>query len=829
MLQRKNYLPGLLLIVVVLLSSCGPVNRFTRVKRTPREYSMNYCGEPIIASRNEYTKESWIVFSDRDNNISYLNPGGKVKFKDVDFLQPFLVINEKGDYLRLVKYDPAIVDNNLFVSKIKDRKKAEYYGWMNKSRLLLTRQSVTDIATGFKNKQVNIITDTTSIIDPKLYFVEDSIRIFKDPNLSTEKGKIPLYEIVYTLKLSTDRKKTLIARKTIISPDSAQTDILGWVHSSLVQNTGQLLHVDFNSIPPDSLRFKEDMKENFLNVSEWRKGESLGISALNPALKYSPVMSYCKTDSDITFKTGVAAPVVDQSDNYVFNVNGNKIMYSRFKELEKDLRKVNIVFVFEGQQEVFANYPSIVSAIQNLQPVFEDENDIFQYKFGAVWAYQRNTTTTSGPTLKAVDLTSSYSETLDSLITMADRLKSYRPVALQSTWYGLRRAVEMVEPHRNETNILVVIGETGPTEWADSTLVRRIANANCRILGYQMHSIEENPGNNFVLQIQDMIFNYAYWESRAKREKIVYIDQLRQSNRFRESTKNVYALDFPERSMVQGWILFPEKRIDLPLEVLTNSLDTLISEVKWDNNNLVKSLYKAFSTVGNHLFKYDSLLVDYNHWDDSRRSLNKDIPRIFQKQLPIWYLPAEKVSISDSIQEHLDYHLLLSNEELAKLLQFMNNLCAYEVDYKYQGGSKPKAKVKCNCPDDDEELVMPPVQTDSQGNPQYRGTGGIRKKLQSTYLNDLRTCKQCGKGKLKKISLADAQQIITGCPTVQSFLNKNTIKEIKNKKLMSDKTLDELITYFKQKRDQLDKYLRDPDKFVSNGQTYYWISEDLLP
>ena len=25
-------------------TACGPVNRFTRVKRIPREYAMNYCG-----------------------------------------------------------------------------------------------------------------------------------------------------------------------------------------------------------------------------------------------------------------------------------------------------------------------------------------------------------------------------------------------------------------------------------------------------------------------------------------------------------------------------------------------------------------------------------------------------------------------------------------------------------------------------------------------------------------------------------------------------------------------------------------------------------------
>ena len=814
---------------LLLMSSCGPVNKFTRLKKTPREYSLNYCGEPIIAHRNEFTKESWVVFSDRDNNISYRNPGGKVKFKDVGFLQPFFVIKVKGDYLRLVKYDPQIVEGNQFYSKIKDRKKAEYYGWMNKSQLLLTKQSVTDLATGFKNKQVSILTDTTSMLDPPLYFIRDSVKTFSNPNLSIENGKIPLYEIVYTLKLSQDREKTLIAKKTIVSPDSAKTDILGWVHSSLIQNIGQVLHVDFNSIPADSLHFKETTKQDSLPVSELSKDESVTISTRNQALKYSPVMSYCKIDSGVSFKTGIPLPVVDQRDNYVFNVNGNKIMYSRFKELEKQLRKLNIVFVFEGQQEVFTNYPSIVSAIQNLQPLFETEGDIFRYKFGAVWAYQKNSATDSGPVVQSIDLTNNYSEMVDTMVTMADKLKTYQPIALQNTWYGLRRAVNLVESYPDETNILVVIGENGPTEWADSLLVRRIANANCRILGYQMHSIDENPGNNFVLQIADMIDNYARWESIAKREKIVYIDQLRRGNIYRESVKNVYALDFPEKSMTQGWICFPEKKVNLPLEIFKNSMDTLITEVKWDNNNLISSLYKAFATVGNHLFKFDSLLVDYNNWDDSKRLLNKEIPKLFLKQLPVWYLPSEKVNVPDSIQRFLDYRLLLSNEELAKLMQFMNNLCANEVDYKYQGkGNKAKVKPKCNCPDDD-DYVPPPIVTDSVGNPKYMGTSSIRRKLQSAYINDLRSYKRCRSGILKRATLADAQRVITGCPTTLPFLKAVTIKILNKKELIPDKTLDELITYFKKKRDGLDKYLRDPDKFVSNGETYYWINENLLP
>ena len=44
---------------------------------------------------------------------------GLLKFKKINFLEAFYVIKEKGDYLRLVKYDPSIINDNVFASKVK--------------------------------------------------------------------------------------------------------------------------------------------------------------------------------------------------------------------------------------------------------------------------------------------------------------------------------------------------------------------------------------------------------------------------------------------------------------------------------------------------------------------------------------------------------------------------------------------------------------------------------------------------------------------------------------------------------------------------------------
>ena len=43
------------------------------------------------------------------------------------------------------------------------------------------------------------------------------------------------------------------------------------------------------------------------------------------------------------------------------------------------------------------------------------------------------------------------------------------------------------------------------SEWADSTLVDRLVENNCRLLGFQLYGGEPDNFNNFVLQIGNMI------------------------------------------------------------------------------------------------------------------------------------------------------------------------------------------------------------------------------------------------------------------------------------------------------------------------------------
>lgn len=207
----KTY-PLLLCSLLLLLTACAPVHRFTRAKKTPREYSLNYRGSDIKAPRTDLNKEPWIVFSDREKNQTFNSPGGKVKAKDVDFLDAFLVIGKKGEFLKLIKYTPEILKNGKL-----QYKQAEYYGWMDRSKLLLNRQSYTDVSTGKKYKTLVAFSDTLPLNQPDTYFGTDSFRTFKDLIASSVNSGVAPFSLVYRLKESTDRKQTLIAKNSHIN------------------------------------------------------------------------------------------------------------------------------------------------------------------------------------------------------------------------------------------------------------------------------------------------------------------------------------------------------------------------------------------------------------------------------------------------------------------------------------------------------------------------------------------------------------------------------------------------------------------------------------
>lgn len=804
-------------------TACGPVNRFTRVKRIPREYAMNYCGTDIKASRSIWSgKAPWVVFSDQLDNFSYRKPTGKNVYKELKFMEPYLVIKEKGDWLKVVKYCPDIIKDG----KLVNRKQAQYYGWINKSDLLLTQSSITDLATGLKNKMVTVLADSTVIAVPDKYFKNDSIRVFQDTDFMQDYKKVAMHTIVYPLKESDNGDKTLIAIKSYISPDSVATETLGWIDNALIRNIGQQLHVDINTLPSDRILFKDRYEMDTVTYGKESLQESEVLEHNEKALLYSPIVSFKHSNSFSSFRTGAFFPLTDYRNSYILNVDGNPITYKQFKGIEKQLKQINILFVMEDDNEVARQYPGIINVIQGLQSRFSHPQSEFTYKFGAVLPTKGHV----GNHVETIALTSDYMELLNALSDRVDTANKLSRNSTNHNWKSLRKAINMLENHKKETNVIILIGETGSgSEWAETALVNKLADYNCRLLGFQLHSGRPDKYTNFVLQVENMIDSYAKQIAVSKREKIVYADQLRTMNEYNEVKRNIYCLDFPNRSMTQGWVVFPSKDESMPFEGLTSSVDSLIKQVENDNRLVASSLRKAFTETGNFRNRIDSTFIQFHRMNKPSTEL---ITHSLKSVSPLYFIPAQTVQIPDSLSSSVDYKLLLSDAEFKKLKNFISQLAGFYVDYKYDKNQQKGHKNQiCGCPDDVWLLknVTTTERMDSIFNNEYASTRSVRRKLRKLYYKNINTGKvhRLKRREMKQLSLADAHHLIITCPTDNQFLKSYKIAELKRRKELSDETLDMLIDYFKEKKKKLEQAAGNT--FKSNGQTYYWISRDMLP
>ena len=84
-----------------------------------------------------------------------------------------------------------------------------------------------------------------------------------------------------------------------------------------------------------------------------------------------------------------------------------------------------------------------------------------------------------------------------------------------------------------------------------------------------------------------------------------------------------------------------------------------------------------------------------------------------------------------------------------------------------------------------------------------------------------------GRKTFLRMPLSEVLQRFTSCPADYPFFEVYRVKDLRKKKMITDVELDMLIEYFKEKKKLLDEAAGK--SFQSNGQTYYWISRDLLP
>ncbi|WP_010664695.1 type VI secretion system protein TssR domain-containing protein [Marinilabilia salmonicolor] len=772
---------------LIIMGACAPVNRITRINPYPREYSHNFYGSHQVESKSDKNNDPWIVYSANLSNQTVTRPRKLEKKEDISLLEPFYVIRQRGDFLKLIKYNPEIVRG-----RRPDRKKAEYMGWIHQSKMILSSSSFTNPHSGFKNKTITAITDTFSLSNASRLIQNDSVLLFANQNLKKPVGKIGFHEVVYVMQKSVDRKKVFITNKPEISVEEIDQITAGWTSVSLIQNLGERLFCRWSK--PDSAN---SMVEYYSGITT-----------------YSPVYSRSGLEDSVRIKTGDFHPVIDRSENFILNVNGNPVYYPEYKELERKLHDINVIFVFEAAQNTMEQFPSLVNSVQNLQMLFANDTTEFNYRFGAVMAMKMG----NDLMVDSYGLVDDYAGIFNFVSGRLLQLSHYKPINSTNAWSGLRKAVKMAGQDPDATNVIVLIGENGQYyNQSYSSLIFQLGNNNCRLFCNQVYSGGANRYNNFSLQLTEIIEKYAHLVSDKKKDLIVDASQFCSENVFTESQKNYFRLDYPERSMTQGAIVFPEKEKMLSLEMFSSSLDSFITEVKADNQLLIDSYQNAFRDLGNSKNRCD---------EDFLRSFELTSPDLFKEELsqnfkqvtPFWVYPQEK----SFFKKEIDFSLLLNQQEFDDLQNFYDELTRFTVTSNSSAHRVSGAEM-FSLPAD--QGVGTNVTTPS---PVYHSNVKVR-----GHLKELLT-RRLLHGKIKSslapvvqnLSIGYALEMSTGMPVNWKFLNQFRIRDLMDKNTLSDKTLEEIIGYFE---DQKDKYeSADFEGFNSLGQSYYWVTQNSL-
>lgn len=292
---------------------------------------------------------------------------------------------------------------------------------------------------------------------------------------------------------------------------------------------------------------------------------------------------------------------MDYSGNKVFNVLGKPVYYNRYREIVKNSRRLNIVFVVDGGVTNRVYLPSVKSVLQDLQLYFDSTTYFTSTKFGAV--IYKHTPCNNDTTANVQPLTGNYTNIVKFIeekqqLTNCGDASIYQPVNK-----GLVEAGNLLMPVKGETNIIIVVGTTGTDSDNQADAIAAITKVQARLMYFQSINKSADAYNDFILAAEKQVIASAQNISELKKEKLVdqndVIPHINYSLQMGDS--GIYYLDYPARSMTEGYVLYPKKGNVMLPGILKKNFDSLLHQVIADNTTLTASLHRYFkSNIGVH-------------------------------------------------------------------------------------------------------------------------------------------------------------------------------------------------------------------------------------
>lgn len=780
--MKKLFALSILSLSIICGWAQSPASFGKKVKYMPKAYEMP--SEGIDVNQSSATSSlPWIVFSDRDDNYSTTAPGGSLIMKKLNFMEPFYVSKEENGYLKLIKYKAGMIRGR----KINDKKSAISYGWIAKSKLLLWQRSFSNQKTGYAEKAIGIITGINPLTEPKFYYdTTDSILVYKTPELKDRKTKVRLHEIVYIFKKSEDGKKFLIGSDDQLVADTALKSIYGWVSAEAVHNWGDRLYI--TSVKP--LDYDYNDSTSVALKSGLSTGGNFAIDPLLPTdnliLRSLPVLS----DNQGSYSVALSKDVYNKKDNKLLTINGSALSYQDYLELRKNKGKINVVFVVDGGSAMTKYFAGMTNTISSFETILNDFGKGTRVSYGGV--VYRGSRGCSVPGIFVNNIKNDYRDLMGFLINQAKNTdKCNGEVAEQPVLAAVKAALNLFKEKKNQTNLVVLVGSTGDAGGNNNYLINelseQVAVNDARILALQVYSDFNQSFNNFVIQSRKLVSESAIRSAEYRKNIMVRGEGLKSFQPYNTSLQDSisYYLDYPANSLIQGGVVFPTKGSVNSNQSMSIALRRFVKQTSFDISTQISSLDSAFRLTG-----------------ISRKNLNSEVESLLPQP------------VSGEVADHMPHNA-----------------------FKYYSVAEVSPEVVGNNPgalqyaivlNNMEYKQIVDVFSMMLGENLQQDQSSFRSKLVKNYANLPKQFlgMKISSGAVKSMTLSQYLKLVTGLPVSGEMLNQYTVADLNRSSKMPLKEFESYLTLLKQAVTQIKRATQISQQFLSNGKTYYYITED---
>lgn len=772
------------------------MNYFTKVMKTQLKYDYPLEENRYSNCITDAKEAHWIVYALEEDVQAYKDHYGQYPVVKLPFLTACYAIDEKNDFLELVRYNQELLppkkgmfaglssDNKRY--RFKDAAQVEYVGWVPRTKLLLQNSAW--------NSDINLkpLRYWTGISNPDLllerdnYFKDDTLRLFKDSNLSQEleEGvKIVIGDIVYVYRQEEEKGVMLIGKNATFSPDTSM-QLLGWVDQKSIKNIGQQKVLLFPKVEQNDVHVVKQLQKKQFNLREGTLATSNSDISFffNSQLHLSPLDDYPES-------TPIMLPlkVWDHTPNKVLNIDGEFIDQADFDLFKSKSKKLNVFFVFEKDQALIRNLLDLTNNIQKIWETLQKEQFLdYEVSFNAMSYTQKGVSrkaTEYTNFVKWVDFIHDEIVSKDSLTPSAAGMQG--ALAVCDTFFSNRK---------QESNLLIVVGSD--VQAVDTTELQQLsdnfASSTTRVLFWKIKNDISEESSNFILYAKAMLYRIANTFSKLKRHYIADFNLYHPSNRLAlvNDVNNVYLFDSPNNSMYQGGVAFPKLKEKFHPILFEQILDSLLLQIAADNNTIITSLNSYFTGVGLARSVLDTefraTLLARAEWKDAYRYL----PSVTYQD-KYW---ANYFGNTDSLSRGFQNYYLIADEELKSII---NNIKALA----------PKLPVDFNW------FLRRRL---------YRIHKRFGKRLDDIF---------CYDSKVGRISLQELLFMSNGIRTADEVTYDIQISDIKSNQKLSDDELERIMFLLREKAIGLEKYIIDhPEMSVQyQDQNYFLIPELLLP